>query len=207
MPIITALKAQKNKKRVNVYLDNKFSFGLDLENILSNSLKIGKVLTEEQISDIVKKGEFTKTYDKVLNYISVRPRSEKEVMDWFRRKKVHHSIQADIIAKLKRLKFLDDSEFAKWWVDQRITFKGKPLKIVKIELLQKGISRDILEKILAETVVDEKELIMRQLRKIEGKWQGMDTSERKQKITQYLQRKGFTWETIKDGMEKLGLKV
>jgi len=40
MPVITSIKAQKNQKRVNIYLDGKFSFGLDLENFMKLQLKV-----------------------------------------------------------------------------------------------------------------------------------------------------------------------
>ena len=45
MPIITAIKSQKKKERVNVYLDDKFGFGIDLENFIKLGLKVEQELT------------------------------------------------------------------------------------------------------------------------------------------------------------------
>ena len=129
MAIITSIKQQKNKNRVNVYLDDKFGFGIDLDNFVLLHLKVDQELTEEEIEEIVKKAEFQKTYDKLLRFAMVRPRSEREITDYFRRKKVHDSLHKKLLEKLKHLDLIDDAKFAKWWIDQRANFKPKPKRI------------------------------------------------------------------------------
>ena len=81
MPIITSIKPQKNNKRVNIYLDNEFGFGLDLENFVKFHLKVDQELTDEQITKIVKDAEFQKILDKLLRFAMLRPRSKKEIND------------------------------------------------------------------------------------------------------------------------------
>ena len=129
MPVITQIKPQKNKKRVNIYLDERFAFGLDLENYLKINLKVGDELSEREVKEIVEKSEFSKTFDKLLRFAALRPRSKKEVYDWFYRKKVHESMQGKLVEKLEKMGFLDDEEFAKWWVGQRVSFRPR-LKIL-----------------------------------------------------------------------------
>jgi len=68
MPQITAIKPQKNQKRVNIYLDDKFGFGLDLENFLKLGLKVEQELSDAEVAEIIKKAEFQKTYDKVCKF-------------------------------------------------------------------------------------------------------------------------------------------
>jgi regulatory protein len=138
MPIITSIKQQKNKNRVNVYLDDKYGFGIDLDNFVILKLRVGQELTEEEVEKVVKKAEYQKTLDKLLRFAMVRPRSEKEVTDYFRRKKVHESMHQKLLEKLKHLELIDDLKFAKWWVDQRANFKPKTKRILKIELTKKG---------------------------------------------------------------------
>ncbi len=84
MPVITAIKQQKKKDRVNVYLDNKFGFGIDLDNFVLLNLKVDRELTEKEVQEIVKKAEFQKIFDKLLRFAMVRPRSGKEIMDYFK---------------------------------------------------------------------------------------------------------------------------
>jgi len=55
MPRITFIKQQKKKTdRVNVYLDNKFGFGIDLDNFVILGLKVDQELSEEEIENIIK---------------------------------------------------------------------------------------------------------------------------------------------------------
>ena len=196
MPIITSIKQQKNKNRVNVYLDDKFGFGIDLDNFVLLHLKVDQELTEKEIEEIVKKAEFQKTYDKLLRFAMVRPRSEKEVTDYFRRKKVHESMHEKLLDKLKHLELIDDAKFAKWWVEQRGNFKPKPKRILKIELTQKGIVKEIIENVLGETVVDEEKMAKDLIERKAYKWKGLEAREARRKMSQYLAGKGFNWDII-----------
>ena len=74
MPAITSIKPQKNGKRVNIYLDGEYGFGLDLENFVKLGLKVEQEFTDEEIEKIIKKAEFQKVYDKILRFGSLRPR-------------------------------------------------------------------------------------------------------------------------------------
>ncbi|KKP30846.1 MAG: Regulatory protein RecX [Candidatus Woesebacteria bacterium GW2011_GWE2_31_6] len=135
MPTITAFKPQKNQKRVNIYIDGEFGFGLDLENFLKLGLKLNQELTTLEIEEIIKKAEFQKTFDKLLRFVIVRPRSEKEIKDYLKRKKVHESLNEELFNRLNRLELINDTKFSKWWVDQRLVFKNKSKKDLKFEVL------------------------------------------------------------------------
>jgi len=68
MPTVTSIKPQRNGKRVNVYLDGKFGFGIDLENYVTLGLKVEQELSEAEVETIIKKAEFQKTLDKLLKF-------------------------------------------------------------------------------------------------------------------------------------------
>lgn len=197
MPIITALKPQRNKKRVNIYLDGKFSFGIDLENLLRYGLKIGKEYSEIEIKELVKKAEFQKTYDKIIRYATLRPRSRREIELWLRKYKVHESMHDELFNKLKRLELLDDTKFASWWVDQRMSFRPRGKRALMAELRQKGVSQETVKEVLAKTEIDETKVAKDLLKKYQYKWERLPKGERKKKKSGYLARKGFGWEIIK----------
>lgn len=197
MPVITSIKPQKNKKRVNIYLDGKFGFGLDLENFVKSSLKVGKDLSDEEIIKITKKGEYQKALDRLLLFTSLRPRSEKEVNDWMQRKKIGDDVKRALVEKVRKLDLLDDKKFAKWWVEQRLAFKNKSLKDLNYELLNKGIDKEIIKKILSEAGIDEERIALKLLEKKGYRWNGLRKLDRKRKISEFLARKGFRWSVIK----------
>lgn len=196
MPVVTEIKQQKNKNRVNVYLDGEFGFGIDLDNLVLSGIKINKEFTEEEIEKIVKKAEFQKVLDKLLRFATFRPRSEKEIKDYFKRKKVHESLHEELFNRLNRLDLVDDEKFAGWWVEQRQSFKPKSVRVLKLELRQKGIGKEIIEKVLGEEKIDEEKIARELLEKKVYKWRGLESYKAKQKMSQYLAGKGFNWEVI-----------
>ncbi len=196
MPVITSISQQKKKNRVNVYLDDKFGFGIDLDNFVLLNLRVGQELTETEIEEVVKKAEFQKTYDKLLRFAMLRPRSEKEINDWFRRKEVHSSLFPKLLNKLKSLNLLDDFEFAKWWTNQRLEFKSKSRRIIQMELSQKGIKKEIIDEVLQETPMDEAKMAKKILDKKAYKWDKLEPRLARQKKSQYLAGKGFSWDVV-----------
>ncbi len=196
MPTITALKSQRNKKRVNVYLDDKFGFGIDLDNFVLLHLKVNQELTQEELEKIVRKAEFQKTWDKLLRFAMLRPRSEKEVKDYFKRKEIHESMHAELFDKLRHFELIDDLKFAKWWIDQRTSFKPKSKKVIQMELRQKGIVKENIDEAFGETAIDEEKMAKDLVEKKMYKWQGLGARTRKQKMSQYLAGKGFSWDVI-----------
>lgn len=196
MAVITSIKQQKNKGRVNVYLDDVFGFGIDLDNFVLLGLKVGQELTDDGVSEIVKKAEYQKVLDKLLRFATLRPRSKKEVDDYLKRKKVHESLHQELFEKLTHLELIDDQKFAKWWVEQRQSFKPKPKRVLQMELLKKGIDRQTIDDVLSVEEIDEVRMAKDLLRKKAYKWKGLEKRVLRQKISSYLAGKGFSWEVI-----------
>lgn len=199
MPTVTKITQQKDKNRVNIYLDGKFAFGLDLENFVKYKLKVEQELSQEKVEQIVKEAEFTKTLNKLVKFAMTRPRSEKEYNDWFRRKKVHESIQPELLERLQKLKLLDDVEFTRWWVEQRLTFKKYSKRKIIQELRLKGVDKEVIQEEINRQFDEETELqsARKLIEKNEYKWKKYDKKERRQKQIAFLQRKGFGWDVIK----------
>jgi regulatory protein len=196
MVTITDLKPQRNNKRVNVYLDGKFAFGIDLDNLVISGLKIGKNLENEEIEKIIKKAEFQKTFDKLLRFATLRPRSQKEIEDWLKRKKVYLSLHEELFNRLNKLELIDDKKFAKWWIEQRIAFRPKGKRALEYELRGKGITQEIVNEILNDSPIDEEKIAKQLLEKKAYKWKNLPKNEAYQKKAQFLAQKGFGWDVI-----------
>jgi len=200
VPKITRIKQQKDKNRVNIYLDDKFGFGIDLENFVRLNLKVEQELTEIEVEEITKTAEFQKTSNKLLNYATLRPRSEKEIKDWLRRKKVDEVHHEKLFKKLNKLDLLDDKKFAVWWVDQRNSFRPRSKRVLIQELRLKGIDKNIIDNVLADTEIDELKIAKNLIKKNKYKWERFEVDVRKKKMGEYLMRKGFNWEIVKKAL-------
>jgi regulatory protein len=143
---------------------------------------------------------FDRYYNLSLRFLSYRPRSEKEVVDYLKKKKLSEGTIAQIMQRLTELRFVNDLEFARFWLEHR----KKGLNLIKIELNQKGISRENIEHAISELDIKEKEsklinkLIEKKLR-ILSKY---DKREAEEKIIAFLMRKGFDYETIKKHLKQ-----
>ena len=195
MAEITKIKPQKNKKRVNIYLDGKFAFGLDADNFLKAGLKVGQELTEKQVEDLIFKNEFQKLLDKAYRILSLRPRSEKEVKDYLAKKKATPKVAQKIIAKLKKLNHLNDQEFARWWVEQRSTFRPRGKFGLVAELRQKGVAKEVIDRVIKK--VDEMSLARKAAQKKIRSYKRLNPREFREKMTAFLARRGFSWSVIK----------
>lgn len=201
MPQITKIKPQKNKKRVNIYLDGKFGFGLNLESFVKFGLKVEQELSEKKIEKIVKEAEFQKVLEKLLKFATLRPRSEKEIDDWLRKHKVHKSLHKSLFNRLKRLNLVDDLSFTKWWVEQRASFRPRGERALRSELWKKGIAREAVEEVLSEIKIDEEKVARKLLEDKKYKWENLPTLEARKKMSDFLARKGFDWETVKKAID------
>ena len=203
MPIITAIKPQKSKRRVNIYLDGKFGFGLDLESFMKLGLKVEDEITEDEIEEIVKKANFQKTLDKLLRFVMLRPRSEKEIRLWLKKYKIHESLFMELFNRLKRLDLIDDQKFARWWVEQRMSFRPKSKRILNNELRIKGLNKNIIEDVLSEIEIDEIKIAKKLLEKKKYKWEKLPILEARKKMGDFLARKGFAWDKVKKAIDAL----
>lgn len=156
---------------------------------------------------------FEKLLNRTYNFLSYRPRSEKEVRDYLVKKlKSQKSnlkpeeLISSIINKLKEQKFLDDFEFTKWWIEQRSRIKPKALRVIKFELKQKGIAKELIDKILDENdaeLISEYDKAIFLAKKKAKRLEGEDRQKQFEKLARFLAGKGFDWETIKEVIDQV----
>ena len=79
---ITALKTQlRDKDRVNVFVDGKYSFSLDITQVAELGIKTGAEYTAEELAELENESQFGKLYTRSLEYALMRPRSQREMRD------------------------------------------------------------------------------------------------------------------------------
>jgi regulatory protein len=201
MPTITALKAQvKNKNRVNVYLDGEFAFGLVL--IEAIRLKVGQTLTEADVDRLKNADNYEKAYEKTLNFLSFRQRSESEIRKYLKKKEQPEDHIDRIVERLRNAGLIDDKAFAGMWVENRAAFKPKGKRALKAELRAKGVPAAEIEAALEN--VDEAQAAQqlansRAVRIMRAK---PTKIEFKKKLFDFLARRGFGYETISDAVER-----
>lgn len=203
MPTVTRLVAQKrDKERVNVYLDGTFAFGLTLEE--AYRLRIGQELSDAEVEALRDEDGYHKAYARALEYLSRRPRSQKEMDRYLRDKDVKEEHRARVLERLERVGLLNDAAFARYWIENRDAFRPKGPQALRFELRQKGLDDSTINDALAESEADPMEGAMRvaqsylpRLRQIEERQQFH------KKLAAHLARRGFGWGVITPIVEQL----
>lgn len=214
MSKITSVERQKkNPRRFNIFLDGIFAFGADEDLVVNRRLIVGKELSSSDVEQLIKETEVGKLMERMYGLFSIRQRSEKETRRYlknlsFKRKIKDQEEISDfaieaIITKLKQLKFIDDEEFAKSWLEARSKKKG--IRVIKQELFQKGIDREIIEEVVSvqSSVVSEQQTAEKLLEKKLKFWKNLPPQEFRKKAYGYLLRRGFDYSSSKNIVEKL----
>lgn len=196
---ITALRQQKrSQERVNVYLDGEFAFGLPLESAIG--LRVGQTLSDAEIAALQDQDQFVRLRSQAERYLSYRPRSTAELRRHLLRKG-HDEAQVErVIAYLTERSLLDDYAFARYWVEQRVTFKPRSQMALRQELYARGVDAEAIDAALED--VDEAAAAHDAAGKQAWKWQGLPYDEFRAKLGAYLQRRGFSYEIIRTELEQ-----
>ncbi len=156
---------------------------------------------------------YQKLRDYALRLLSFRPRSIAEISAKLRkyciRRNFPDALYLEVIEDLKQQKFLDDESFVRWWKQQRQSSKPKGLHAIKMELLQKGIDKDLIEPVLDEKTEEgasEYDLAIRVVNRKIDALKNLSAEKRKIKIRDMLARRGFDWETIRKVIDSWGEK-
>jgi len=139
-----------------------------------------------------------------LRLIKIRLRSEQELRQRLRLKKISKAAAENTISYLKEIGLVNDTQFTKDWIQLRI-YKNFGINRIKLELQQKGIPKVLIDKELdAAGISDNEDAVVNALieKKIK-RYQGLEPLIIKRRLYSYLARKGFSSETILTALNKL----
>lgn len=210
---ITDISLQvRDKNRVNVSVDGKYRFSLDVFQVGDLGLKIGKEYTDEELTALEAESQFGKLYARTLEYCLMRPHSAKEVRDYLYRKTrttklrskktgelydkpgVSQEVASRVFDRLVEKGYIDDEKFTRYWVDNRSLTKGASKRKLTAELRSKGVEQSLIEKFLAESSRSDDDEIKKIITKKRSRYPD------EQKLIQYLARQGFNYDDIKTAL-------
>lgn len=204
MKQITAIIPQQRQAgRVNIYLDDAFAFGLAA--ILAARLKVGQMITPEIIADLQTQDEYEKARETALHLISLRPRSIAEITQHLRTKGVPTDVTAQVVSYLQEISLLDDEAFARYWLEQRETFRPRSSLALRQELQQKGISRAVIQALLSE--VDESATARRAAAAKARQLAHLPEEAFRLKLGHFLQQRGFTYDIMQEVITDLWQEI
>ncbi len=211
---ITSISAQtKNPDRVNVAVDGKYSFSLDIYQVVELGLKVGNTYTEDELKEFEQESQFGKLYARALEYCFMRPHSAREVRDYLWRKTrpsrvqkrdgsgfidkpgVGPEVTERVFARLESKGYIDDEKFTRFWVDNRHLRKGISERKLTQELRAKGVDQAVIAEILQESSRSDDDELAKIIKKKANRYAD------RQKLTQYLLRQGFSYDDVRTALD------
>ncbi|SDN00307.1 regulatory protein [Paenibacillus sp. yr247] len=193
MSIITLVEKQKRgKHRYNIFLNEEYAFSVHEDILIKHRLIKGEYVNPQEIESITLDEEQNSAYIKAVRIIGRRTHSTSELKRKLKEQGYELPIIEWVCERLAQQKYLNDEEFAKMWTDNRIISQRKGRNLVRQELQQKGIDKELVKNAM-ETINPEDEYTGA-MKLAQTKWKQTSgkTFERKRKTAAFLMRRGYT---------------
>lgn len=194
MRISKVSPAVKTAGRYNIYVDGKYSFSLDELQLVQSGLHSGLEISEAQLEQLKSESDFGKNYIRAVDLISRRLRSEREIRDYAFRKQWTKSNTERVIERLKARGYLNDRRFAELFFSSRHRSGRYSLKRIRLDLVKKGISSDIIDDLCRAN--GDSAALLKLIKKRINKYDDEN------KLIAYLARNGFRYDDIKAALDR-----
>jgi len=202
MKITSVERDKKNKDKFTVYIDNQPAFKISEEDYLSLNLYEEKDITSDEIDYIKNEVNFRRAKSVAVKYLSMKLRNEKDVYSKLINEGYSRKTAERVVEELKSLGYINDKLYVQKYIFDRSKLKPKSKKLLKLELLNKGIKEDDIDEVMADWKVDESVVAENLARKKFGKYDLRDEKIVK-KVFSFLHHRGFSYEIINEVVSKM----
>ena len=165
----------------------------------------GREISDSEEKVLIEKIDYLLAEEIALRKLKIRKRSEFEIESELRKNGIDKNVIIQIIDKYKSLKLIDDFDFAVSYINDQKKFNNKPLKKIRIELLQKKIDKNIIDESMKPYKIESSDSggDIETCKKIISKKTSnnpeilKNNRDLKNKIIRYLLNKGFDFAVVK----------
>ncbi|MCR5716253.1 MAG: RecX family transcriptional regulator [Lachnospiraceae bacterium] len=195
--IVTAIEEFK-KARKKIDIDGEFAFVLYSSEIRKLHLKVDEEISEEEYLMITTELLPKRAKLRAMNLLQSKTYTTKQLTEKLREALYPEEIVQEAISYVTSYHYLDDHRYAREYILYRSEAKSRGR--IKQDLMQKGISKEVIEQAYEEALEEdhlpeEIALIKKELKKKHYD-AATATYEEKQKLAASLFRKGFSTDKI-----------
>jgi regulatory protein len=202
---ITKIEQQKkNASRYSIYVDGEFAVGVHESIFFGANLHVRDEITPEQIADFEKQDAVLRAKESAFHLLKFRQRSEAELRFRLAQKEFDSAAVEQVIDEFCTKGYLNDEKFAREFAEDQLIRKNiGPLRL-RSELTKKQVPKPVIENVIAEIYekYDPYELAEQAADKKLAKEKTGDYEMVYRRVSNYLARRGFTWEIISDILDK-----
>ncbi len=191
------------KSAFKLTFDNKKIYHVSYEVYEELKLKKHEDLPEDSLKKIEKDDMFIRAKSIAGNFINYKPRTENEIYNRLYKEGMDDSVINKVIDLYKKNHLLDDERYTREIVDSYILNKKFSRKKTKYKLRQKGLSSNLIDRVLDEMDPDLELENCKYL--INKKYKDLDLSDYKEKakVYRYLASNGFDSSTISSALGQI----
>jgi len=198
---ITAIERQKRRPRIDVFVDGRLALSLSLTLAIQAHLRRGDDVTAERLEALREADQRQQARDAALRLLAYRPRSEEELHSRLVRRGLPPDAVHETMERLREQGLLDDDAFARYWVEARQQSSPRGQRLLRRELLLKGIAAETAGQAVA--AVAEEEAARRAAEKKAHSLRNLDYPTFHRRLGQFLLRRGFPYGTARALVEEL----
>jgi len=208
---ITRIEPQKNRPdRSNIYADGKFIAGVSRETLLRLALRTGDEIGVDVVKALEQTEEILSAKNAALRFLSIRPRTIREVRDKLREKEFADGEISRAIQDLVDTGLLNDTEFARMYLRDALTIRPAGKMLLRRKLLLLGVDKTTVDECLEEAFRDVDQV--QEIRKIgeqflrrsrATKKSAEDPLKLRNRLTGFLLRRGYAWDAIEPALKTL----
>ena len=194
---ITVIKAQvKNPERVSVFVDDRYSFSLSLDELVSQKLRKDDELSQADVKRFKKLSDDGKLRARSLEWLLNRPHSIREFKDYLYRKKADPELSKALTQEFIERDYLNEQKFGQWSIDLQKR-RGKSNRAIRSELFKKGLGREMIDELMAAEGSGEEERLKTLVAKKRGASRYRNDPK---KLASYLVSQGFSYSQVKEAL-------
>lgn len=202
--VITAVERHSRiAGRYLIFIDGLYAFSVYEDVLIKHRLLKGECVDQQKLRQVLEDEEQQKAWSEALKQVGRRPRSEKEIRQYLKRKQYLPPLIDRIVERLKEQRYLDDADFAAQWTEQRIYSQKKGRRLIKQELQHKGVSPAAIQQALSQVPADEEERLAFELGQKKWKLSSGETADKKRKTAGFLMRRGYSGQIVSAVIRRL----
>lgn len=186
---ITKIQAL-TKQKYRIFLDGESAFAVYKGELSRYHLEEGAVLPPEIYEELVNRVLKKRATLRAMHILERTDKTEAQLRRKLEESEYPKEAVESAIAYVTSYGYLDDRRYAEHYIEWKKQGKGKAR--LKMELVQKGISREIIEEVLESTDFGETREMIRQIILKKRKTDIPMNEKEKQRLYGFLMRKGFS---------------
>ncbi|MCA9829648.1 MAG: regulatory protein RecX [Dehalococcoidia bacterium] len=192
---LTIVEIVTGKRRMQlVRLSDGRDFVFSEEACVRAGLRAGLPVSEETLSALDAAEQRVQAHEAALRLLSHRSRSESEMRTRLTMRGIDPGVIEGEIERLRDSGLLDDEKFARAWVEDRKRLAPRGRRMLRYELLGRGIAPEAVDEVTAD--VDDGALALELARGRARRTKAEDYESFVTNVGGFLRRRGFSYDVV-----------